>query len=127
MNYRIPIVKPIEYRENIIPIHPYLLGVLIGVGGLSDSGVKLTSVDSEIIDEVKNIVKTNYPELSVKQAHIIRNWFNQPANSHLQFLARWPNHSNAQRTAYEAMIKPLVYPDYDQMTFQVGKIGRAHV
>jgi hypothetical protein len=61
------------------------------------------------------------PELTVKQVHTVRNWFNQPANNHLQFLARWPNHSNAQRTAYEAVIKPLIYPDYDQMTFQVGK------
>jgi hypothetical protein len=61
------------------------------------------------------------PELTVKQVHTVRNWFNQPANNHLQFLARWPNHSNAQRTAYEAVIKPLVYPDYDHMTFQVGK------
>jgi hypothetical protein len=63
------------------------------------------------------------PELTVKQVHTVRNWFNQPANNHLQFLARWPNHSNAQRTAYEAVIKPLVYPDYDHMTFQVGKPG----
>jgi len=63
------------------------------------------------------------PEILVKQAHIVRNWFNQPANQHLQFLARWPNHSNAQRTAYEQMIKPLVYPDYDHMTFQVNKPG----
>jgi hypothetical protein len=61
------------------------------------------------------------PELVVKQAHIVRNWFNQPSNNHLQFVARWPNHSNVQRTAYEAMIKPLVYPDYDHQTFQVGK------
>lgn len=61
------------------------------------------------------------PTLTVKQAHIIRNWFNTPANQHLQFLARWPNHSNAQRTAYEQTIKPLVYPDYDHLTFQVAK------
>lgn len=63
------------------------------------------------------------PEISVKQAHLVRNWFNLPENKHLQSLARWPNHSVAQRTAYEAVIKPLVYPDYDQMTFQVSKPG----
>jgi hypothetical protein len=61
------------------------------------------------------------PEISVKQAHIVRNWFSMPANRHLQFLARWPNHSNHQRTAYENLVKPLVYPDYDPLTFQVYK------
>lgn len=61
------------------------------------------------------------PEISVKQAHLIVNWFNEPSNSHMQFLARWPNHSVSQRTSYEALIKPLIYPDYDPMTFQVSK------
>ena len=63
------------------------------------------------------------PEILVKQAHIVMNWFNSPGNQHLQFLASWPNYSVAQRTTYEAMIKPLVYPDYDPLTFQVKKPG----
>jgi hypothetical protein len=65
----------------------------------------------------------DFPEISVKQAHIVRNWFNMPANRHLQYLARWPNHSVAHRTAYENLLKPLIYPDYDPMTFQVNKPG----
>jgi hypothetical protein len=63
----------------------------------------------------------DFPEILIKQAHIIVNWFNHPANRHLQFLARWPNHSNIQRTAYEGCIKPLIYLDYDPTTFQVAK------
>jgi hypothetical protein len=63
----------------------------------------------------------DFPELVIKQAHMIQEWFNQPANQHLQFLARWPNHSNIQRTAYEGMIKPLIYLDFDPTTFQVAK------
>lgn len=65
----------------------------------------------------------DFPEISVKQAHLVRNWFNQPGNSHAQFLARWPNHSVAARTGYENLIKPLIYPDYDFLTFQVSKPG----
>lgn len=61
------------------------------------------------------------PEISVKQAHIIMRWFNQPENRHMQFLAQWPNHSVSQRTTYENLIKPLIYPDYDPLTFQVTK------
>jgi hypothetical protein len=63
------------------------------------------------------------PEILLKQAHLVKNWFNQPANQHLQHLVRWPNHSIAQRTTYEHVIKPLIYPDYDQSTFQVNKPG----
>jgi len=63
------------------------------------------------------------PEISVRQAHIIKNWFSQRENRHLQFLSRWPNHSVAQRTTYESVIKPLIYPDYDHTTFQVNKPG----
>jgi hypothetical protein len=44
-----------------------------------------------------------------------------PQNKMLQYLVRWPNHSIAHRTAYEQMVKPLIYPDYDPATFQVVK------
>ncbi len=61
------------------------------------------------------------PELLCKQAHVIRTWFDQPHNQYLQHLARWPNYSFAQRTTFEHIIKPLIYPDYDPTTFQTSK------
>lgn len=61
------------------------------------------------------------PELLCKQAHIIRRWFDLPSNTYLQHLARWPNYSFAQRTTFEHIIKPLLYPDYDPTTFQTSK------
>jgi hypothetical protein len=61
------------------------------------------------------------PELLCKQAHIIRRWFDLPSNKYLQHLARWPNYSFAQRTTFEHIIKPLLYPDYDPATFQTSK------
>lgn len=61
------------------------------------------------------------PDILAKQSHVIRNWFIQPQNKHLQFLIRWPNYSFSQRTTYEQIIKPLIYPDYDPTTFQVSK------
>jgi len=61
------------------------------------------------------------PELLCKQAHTIRKWFDLPANTYLQHLARWPNYSFAQRTTFEHIIKPLLYPDYDPATFQTSK------
>jgi hypothetical protein len=61
------------------------------------------------------------PELVCKQAHTIKNWFNQESNKYLQHLVRWPNHSFAQRTTFEHIVKPLIYPDYDPTTFQTSK------
>lgn len=61
------------------------------------------------------------PEISLKQAHLIKNWFSQPANQYLQYLLRWPNHSIAHRTTYESVVKPIIYPDYNPSTFQVAK------
>lgn len=61
------------------------------------------------------------PELVLKQAHIVINWFNMPQNKYLQYLCRWPNYSYTQRSAYEHIVKPLIYPDYDPTTFQTNK------
>ena len=61
------------------------------------------------------------PELLAKQAHVVKNWFDMPTNRHLQHLVRWPNYSFAQRTTFEHIIKPLIYPEYDQTTFQTSK------
>jgi hypothetical protein len=65
--------------------------------------------------------QADLPELIVKQAHTIRNWFMTDHAKHLQFLVRWPNHSVAQRGAYEQLAKPLIYPDYDPTTWQTTK------
>lgn len=61
------------------------------------------------------------PELLIKQAHVIMDWFNLPSNKYLQHLVRWPNYSFTQRTTFEHIVKPLIYPDYDPTTFQTAK------
>jgi len=61
------------------------------------------------------------PELFVKQCHLVKNWFMLPQNKHMQFVCRWPNYSYTHRTTYEHLIKPLIYPDYNQETFQTSK------
>lgn len=61
------------------------------------------------------------PELVSKQAHTIKNWFNLESNKYLQHLVRWPNYSFSQRTTFEHIVKPLIYPDYDPTTFQTSK------
>jgi hypothetical protein len=61
------------------------------------------------------------PEILAKQAHLIKNWFQLSHNKFLQYLVRWPNHSQSHRTTYEHLVKSVIYPDYDPATFQVSK------
>lgn len=61
------------------------------------------------------------PELFVKQCHIVKKWFMLEQNKHMQYVCRWPNYSYTHRTTYEHLIKPLIYPDYNQETFQTSK------
>lgn len=49
--FRVPAVKPVQYPEAELPVPPYLLGALIGDGGLRHS-VTFTSADPEILERV---------------------------------------------------------------------------
>jgi hypothetical protein len=61
------------------------------------------------------------PELLVKQCHILKNWFGLEQNKIFQYVCRWPNHSFVHKNAFEAIARPLIYPDYDPTTFQTAK------
>ena len=56
-NHMIPTVEPISFVEKPVPLDPYLLGVLLGDGGMASSSVTLSSADSEIIDLVSEKLK----------------------------------------------------------------------
>lgn len=61
------------------------------------------------------------PELIAKQCHVIKNWFGLEQNKMFQYVCRWPNHSFVHKNAFEAIARPLIYPDYDPTTFQTAK------
>jgi hypothetical protein len=50
--YFIPLVEPVEFQEKTLLLEPYLLGALIGDGGLTSNSPMFTSADDEIIQEV---------------------------------------------------------------------------
>lgn len=51
----IPLPEPEITPEVSLPLDPWLLGVLIGDGGLSGSGVRVTTPDQFIVDEVNRL------------------------------------------------------------------------
>lgn len=56
-NYKIPITKPVFYNKKDLPLDPYLIGVLIGDGGMTSGNTVLSSKDDEIINSINNIVE----------------------------------------------------------------------
>jgi len=83
--YSIDLVEPVYFNEQEIPLHPYLLGFLLGDGYLGDQ-VNITAIDNE--DEKFNLLKDKIPNgASIKwdkKNHHIR--FNSTLNKHLKKL-----------------------------------------
>jgi hypothetical protein len=52
LNYRIPVVKPINFNDRVVNIHPYILGLMLGDGYMERGSI--TTKDVEIIDYSKN-------------------------------------------------------------------------
>lgn len=54
-NYTIDYVEPVEFENKLdeSDLKPYLLGTLLGDGGLSSGGIKFTSADKEILERVE--------------------------------------------------------------------------
>jgi hypothetical protein len=64
--YQIPITDPVQYPESDLPIDPYLLGALIGDGGLTESaGIRFTSMDEDIIERCKRSLPTEHEMIPV--------------------------------------------------------------
>lgn len=56
-NYSIKYVEPVQFNDTLSDddIHPYVLGALIGDGGLNE-GVKFTNVDEEVLNKMSELI-----------------------------------------------------------------------
>lgn len=59
------------------------------------------------------------PEIIVKQAHMIKRWFE--SNPQLKPIIEWPSHDYTKRQAYEVISRSIVYPRWDLNKFQCHK------
>lgn len=62
INFNIPIIKAVEFSEKSFLIHPYLLGVLLGDGGITTT-VTLSNPEDYIIKKISDILPS---EVSIK-------------------------------------------------------------
>ena len=64
LNYKVPIVSPVEFIKKDLIINPYLLGVILGDGCITSSNQPhFVTKDEEIISEVSKI----YKNISIKE------------------------------------------------------------
>jgi len=57
--YRIPQVKPVMFNKRMIDISPYVLGAILGDGGLTRSTVRFSSEDAFIIGKLSKLVPSS--------------------------------------------------------------------
>lgn len=52
LRWHVPVVDPVDYAGVDLPLPPYSVGALIGDGCLVSGGIRLSSMDQEIVEEV---------------------------------------------------------------------------
>jgi len=74
LNYSIPIVKPIKFEKKEVVIHPYIMGALLGDGGLSRKNrCVFTSNDPDILEKIsKNLPASNVLSKQSRYDYIIK-------------------------------------------------------
>lgn len=55
-NYKIPVSDPVFYNKVQLPLEPYLLGLLLGDGGMTQENTIISTTDNEIIEYLKCIL-----------------------------------------------------------------------
>ena len=64
--WQIPITKPVLFEQKQLPINPYLLGLLLGDGGISNGFIRFSSTDDEIIDNIKELLPNDLEIKKIK-------------------------------------------------------------
>ena len=58
--YKVKQTNPIDYNEKDLPIHPYILGALLGDGTMTTLTPKIACNDLEILEKFKSILGSKY-------------------------------------------------------------------
>lgn len=72
IKFKLPKIDLISFSSEDVPIPPYLLGALIGDGGISDARVRFYNTDEDIINRVKNEALLLNCDLKQSKNHKIR-------------------------------------------------------
>ena len=54
--WQIPITQPVQFNFQELPLDPYVLGLILGDGGITTNSVTFSSIDEELILSINNII-----------------------------------------------------------------------
>jgi DNA polymerase I-like protein with 3'-5' exonuclease and polymerase domains len=54
--YRVPQISPVSFSEQELPVHPYVVGALLGDGGFTQDFVTFTSADQDIVSRISGLL-----------------------------------------------------------------------
>lgn len=95
-NYRLPVVSPVEFKEKNVLIDPYLLGLLLGDGCMTDSGVNISTKDEEVVNYVQNLDNfgstKQYKRYETQEIYRVR--IKSSINEKLKLYGLWNKKSN---------------------------------
>ena len=60
VKWYIPITKPVIYNEKPVLMHPYLLGCILGDGGITTNSIIFTTADQEMVDRLNSLLPHPY-------------------------------------------------------------------
>lgn len=84
--YSIPLVEPVQYPERTLPVHPYVLGVLLANGALTSGEALYSSNDQHVIDRVGALIDQVERTPTPTRRHVIKsNVWRQLGQLGLQF------------------------------------------
>jgi hypothetical protein len=67
-NVSIPLSAPIQKKQQLVEIDPYVMGVLLGDGSFCGSSITVTSADRELVERVQTKLD---PALTIKQYNTV--------------------------------------------------------
>lgn len=59
-NHQIPLVSPVQFPEADLPVRPYIIGVLLGDGGMTTRATTFTTVDESIAARVAHLLDDGF-------------------------------------------------------------------
>lgn len=116
-NLRICVLWGVDKPKITVKDGKFFLYFVDGQASHSDQAIgEYTNITNEFFYWSPDACK-----LLAKQAHTIKNWFEDPAHYSMQNVLQWPNSNFSGRTIYEQIVKSVIYPEYDLSTFQTNK------
>ena len=95
-NIYIPVCKPIQFSKKELFIPPYLMGALLGDGGLTQNTLTFTNVEQDIIDKVNLLVsKWGVFKHRKNKEHIQLHFVGGKNNSFKEYLTNTFHHANS--------------------------------